>query len=75
MFDWICPVCGKSNQGETPTHDVCLTCEWEDDPLQRKDPNYWGGANDLSLNDYKTEWQKSNAQSPVYQPIYAAHAV
>jgi hypothetical protein len=29
---------------------------WEDDPIQRKDPDFWGGANDLSLNDYRAKW-------------------
>ena len=61
MFNWVCPICDSRNQGEAPSHDVCLTCEWEDDPLQRSNPTYWGGANDLCLNDYKKEWQKRKA--------------
>jgi hypothetical protein len=29
---------------------------WEDDPIQRDDPDFWGGANSLSLNDYRVKW-------------------
>ena len=44
MFDWICPVCGTKCQGELPDFDICENCGWEDDPLQRDDPDYDGGA-------------------------------
>lgn len=29
---------------------ICPHCGWEDDPVQFKDPNFAGGANELSLN-------------------------
>lgn len=57
-FRWDCPVCDNKNMGDYPEYDVCPLCNWEDDHLQRDDPDYWGGANDLSLNDYRAEWQK-----------------
>ena len=53
-----CPVCAKYNFAQEDDYDVCPVCEWENDSLQLKDPSYWGGANDLSLNDYKKEWQR-----------------
>ena len=58
MYDWICPVCGSKSKGEFPDYNSCDICYWQDDPIQRKDPDYWGGANDLSLNDYKAKWEK-----------------
>ena len=56
MFDWICPVCGSENQGETPDFDVCPVCDWEDDHLQRDNPDMAGGANEKSLNEAKAAW-------------------
>jgi hypothetical protein len=29
---------------------------WEDDPIQANDPEFWGGANELCLNDYRKAW-------------------
>ena len=62
MYKWDCPICGNKNKGDFPTHDVCPICEWEDDPLQRKDPNYHGGANDLSQNEFRNNWISLNAK-------------
>jgi len=59
-FGWECPVCGNNNAGEHPAYDVCPVCEWEDDHLQRDNPDFCGGANDLSLNDFRREWEKKN---------------
>ena len=62
MYNWICPVCGSNNTGDTSEFDVCLVCEWEDDHLQRDNPDYSGGANDESLNEYRSEWEKSKRE-------------
>ena len=34
-------------------HDICMFCGWEDDGLQNEQPDYRGGANHMSLNQYK----------------------
>ncbi|MCL2571877.1 MAG: hypothetical protein FWE11_05695 [Defluviitaleaceae bacterium] len=75
MFEWICPICNSINKGETPTHDVCAGCDWEDDPIQRKDPTYWGGANDLCLNDYKAAWNKKCKEAREKNKQHVAAAV
>lgn len=64
MYKWDCPICDSKNLGEFPTHDVCQICGWEDDPIQRNDPSYIGGANDLSLIGFKKQWQKENHPMP-----------
>ncbi|MDR0501302.1 MAG: hypothetical protein LBG97_08715 [Coriobacteriales bacterium] len=51
-----CPVCGYMTLKADEIYDICAICMWEDDPIQNEDPDYSGGANDLSLNDYKTKW-------------------
>ena len=57
-----CPICGQYNFAMENDFDVCPICNWENDGVQMNDPTYWGGANDLCLNDYKNEW-KSKKQT------------
>lgn len=60
-YEKPCPVCG-----EYVIHfdyDICPICGWELDPVQMDDPDFWGGANNLSLNDFKNlflELRKEN---------------
>jgi hypothetical protein len=56
-FGWICPVCENYNKGGIPEYDICALCGWEDDPLQRGDYNYSGGANWMSVNHAKANWK------------------
>ncbi len=45
-----CPCCGKSLVGE---YDICVVCDWENDPHQLNNPDLSGGANQMSLNQAK----------------------
>jgi len=49
-----CSVCNRHDFEED--FEVCPVCNWQHDRVQENDPDFWGGANDLSLNDYKTQW-------------------
>lgn len=44
----LCPVCGAPIEGN---YDICASCGWENDPVQRREPNYAPGANKMSLNE------------------------
>ncbi|MCL2357700.1 MAG: hypothetical protein FWC70_11235 [Defluviitaleaceae bacterium] len=55
-FGWDCPVCENKNAGDSPDFDVCQKCGWENDLLQFKEPDYWGGANSVSLNTARLEY-------------------
>ena len=52
-----CPVCGKYTFKKSGDYDICPVCEWENDPIQLANPDEDGGANDLSLNEYKKEYK------------------
>ncbi|MBQ6568800.1 MAG: hypothetical protein IJL87_00935 [Clostridia bacterium] len=47
----VCPVCGKYTFCED--FDICPFCGWEDDGICEE-----GGANTLSLSDYKKRYEK-----------------
>jgi len=55
-FGWVCPVCENNNVGEFPGYDICVKCSWQDEGLQRDDPDCWGCANYLSLNPARLEY-------------------
>ena len=52
----LCPVCGKHQFDEDDNFEVCPVCGWEDDGIQRDDPDYAGGANCISLNQMKAAY-------------------
>ena len=52
-----CKVCGMGNI-EQP-YDICHFCGWEDDDIQNEKPDYMGGANEMSLNQYKKFWEEN----------------
>lgn len=48
---YTCPCCGYKTLDEEPTdtYTICKICFWEDDGVQFRDPDYEGGANEVSL--------------------------
>jgi len=53
----ICPCCGKYYFREKNAYEICPVCGWEDDPLQRKDEEFAGGANALSLAQARKNYE------------------
>ena len=51
-----CPVCRYAVPGDADTYEICPCCGWEDDPVQRRDPSYAGGANGSSLDESRAHW-------------------
>ncbi|NJM37551.1 MAG: hypothetical protein HC845_06630 [Akkermansiaceae bacterium] len=51
-----CPCCGALVITTLGEYEICEVCEWEDDPVQSADPDYAGGANQLTLNQARKEW-------------------
>lgn len=58
----ICPVCGKHTFEEDDNFEICPICGWEDDGIQRDDPDYCGGANKLSLNEYRKKYKEAEIE-------------
>ena len=48
-----CPVCGKHTFPSYMDHNICRVCGWENDDWFEE-----GGANYISLEDYKRRYQE-----------------
>lgn len=55
-----CKICGLGNiEGE---YSICMFCGWEDDDIQNEQPDYMGGANHMSFNQYKKFWEENKEE-------------
>ena len=48
-----CACCGNFTLEKDSLFDICDICGWENDEVQEENPDFSGGANDMSLNQYK----------------------
>lgn len=60
-----CPCCSEGTIKSL--HDVCLVCGWEDDVVQNEDENFSGGANKLSLSEYRQNFRKLREENKDYK--------
>lgn len=58
----LCPCCGSVPLSEKGVFEIRGACEWEDDPVRRRDPDYAGGANRMSPNDARGKWAARNGE-------------
>lgn len=60
---YACPCCGYKTLVEKPgaTFAICAVCMWEDDPVQYEDPDYHGGANNVSLREAQNNFREFGA--------------
>jgi hypothetical protein len=58
-----CACCGFPTLPDDSIFEICPLCGWQDDALQNSDPDYSGGANELSLNDYRRKWFESHKRT------------
>ena len=64
---YTCPCCEfKTLDSAQGLFDICPVCYWEDDNIQRSDPDYKGGANSISLNEARQNYKKTGAISSEY---------
>lgn len=53
-----CKCCGEMTIDEDDMFDICDNCGWESDPIQEENPDYKGGANQMSLNEAKEAYKQ-----------------
>jgi hypothetical protein len=60
---FICPCCDFRTLDEPPpgTFAICSICFWEDDSVQFHNPDLAGGANQVSLNQARKNFQDFGA--------------
>ncbi len=51
----ICPVCHKSRLAYM---EICPVCEWQNDPVQFRHPDWEGCANNMSLENAREAFSK-----------------
>lgn len=59
-----CACCGERVFLSLGDYEICDVCGWEDDPVQSRDPDYEGGANELSLNQVTALWEIKRLSEP-----------
>ena len=60
-----CPVCGNETFDDNEyVYHICAECCWEYDRAQVKDPDFPGGANHHSLNEYRKIYRKLKEANP-----------
>ena len=58
-----CACCEQFSIPANSIYEICPICGWEDDGLQNDDPQFDGGANEMSLEQAKAAYQQG---LPVY---------
>ena len=52
-----CKICGLGNIEYD--NDTCKICGWEADTIQEENPNYVGGANNMTYNQHVMFWEEN----------------
>ncbi len=60
-----CPVCGQHEFAEYGSFDFCPVCGWCDDPLEGSRPDYKGGYNGMSVQEYRIAWKNNDPRCDV----------
>lgn len=64
-----CPCCGFLTLDEAPTgtYKICEVCFWEDDGVQFRNPDYEGGANNVSLKQARENFRQRAVSEPRFK--------
>ncbi|MBD3109897.1 hydrolase [Bacillus sp. AGMB 02131] len=58
MRKYTCSCCGYKTFEEPPgNYEICGVCYWEDDGVQNDDPDFEGGANEVSLRQAQRNYK------------------
>lgn len=53
-----CACCGQESLPPDSVFEICPVCGWQDDEVQNDEPDFEGGANDMSLNQAKEAYRQ-----------------
>ena len=53
-----CPCCGRDSLPANSAFEICPVCGWQDDDVQNDDPDFEGGANNMSLNQAREAFRQ-----------------
>ncbi|UCH35098.1 MAG: hypothetical protein JSV65_01730 [Armatimonadota bacterium] len=56
-----CPCCGYKTLSQPRCWDVCPICLWEDDNVQSDEPDFYPGANKISLRQAQRNFSEFGA--------------
>ena len=62
----LCPVCNEHQFEEYGSFDYCPVCGWQDDDLETLYVDYDGGANGMTVEEYRKRWKSGD---PECQPF------
>lgn len=75
-----CPVCNKFHFSQLTEDDIkgndfiqCTQCGWINDVNQRENPDLKNGLNDMSLNEYKKDYNDKIKSNPKYNFLLDTH--
>lgn len=51
-----CLCCGEYSLPSGSKFEICPICDWEDDDIQNDNPQFEGGANEMSLDQARKEY-------------------
>lgn len=52
-----CKCCHNLTIDKDDLFDICNVCGWQRDEIQEENPDYKGGANKMSLNEARQQYQ------------------
>nr|DAZ69953.1 MAG TPA: cysteine-rich protein [Caudoviricetes sp.] len=52
-----CKCCGNLTIDSDELFGICEICGWQSDAVQEENPDYKGGANEMSLNEAKEAYK------------------
>lgn len=55
---YVCKCCGCASLDSAEEYEICPVCYWEKDKLQERDPVMSGGANSVSLNEARKNYEE-----------------
>lgn len=66
-ISYECPCCGQKTLESEHMFDICPVCGWEDDNVQFSNPDFRGGANFFSLNEYRNAFKEGKDVSKLQE--------